>query len=250
MADTHRSRVPGGRRGWGSVAIAWVAVLLLSPRSQRAAAILPTEVSPTKPVDLGDLPRERPVDFGFVLGYGVGGSDEIDTFAYTFTRDMGHELPMSTGIAFSPTELDELYQRLVEMGIDEYPREFDPGGAGVGTSTPFESYHFRMRADGREYEILWDDTDGRLLLRPRSCAASSETSRRWSRHRKSTGRCSSSGRGWSTPGAGEPARPQSGRWAPGRAQTKASPHPTRSGSRTEGSSRGARGGASSSTSSP
>ena len=160
MADTHRSRVPGGRRGWGSVAITWVAVLLLSAAFAAGCGDPPNGSLPDeKPVDFGDLPRGRPVDFGFVLGYGVGGSDEIDTFAYTFTRDMGHELPMSTGIAFSPTELDELYQRLVEMGIYEYPREFDPGGASAGTSTPFESYHFRMRADGREYEILWDDTD-------------------------------------------------------------------------------------------
>ena len=136
--------------------------------------------------------------------------------AYTFTRDMGDEPPMSTGIAFSPTELDELYQRLVEMGIDEYPREFDPGGAGAGTSTPFESYHFRMRADGCEYEIFWDDADSsaapeaealRGLFRDIKTLVEAqeeygqmlEFRARMVRHR----------------GRGEPARPQAGPRAPG-----------------------------------
>jgi hypothetical protein len=68
----------------------------------------------------------------------------------------------TTDLRFSSGELERLYRRMVEIDIVDYPRDFRPDSDPTGTGTsvmysPFESYYFRLRADGRELVISWGD---------------------------------------------------------------------------------------------
>ena len=103
------------------------------------------------------LPETMPADFGFVLAFGVAARNVLDTFAGTFTKDMIVDPPVTTELRLSPEELARLYRRMAEIKIEAYPRDFRPADTGEGFGSPYSSYRLRLRADGRELAISWED---------------------------------------------------------------------------------------------
>ena len=77
--------------------------------------------------------HETPGDFGFVLRYGYGGfsrKNVLDTFAGTFTKDMIVDPSITTELRLSPEDLADIYRRMVEIDIWDYPAVFRPPGNG------------------------------------------------------------------------------------------------------------------------
>lgn len=114
------------------------------------------------------LSAAMPDDFGFVAAFGVYGKMVLDTFAGEFYKDM--VLPPFTiaaaPLALSEAELEQAYRGLVSLDVLAYPSDFVP--KENGWMTPNSEYYLRLRANGIEKEIRWDD--GSSSLEPRATA--------------------------------------------------------------------------------
>ena len=98
------------------------------------------------------LPAEMPADFGFFLQYGedFGPRDVLDTFAGTLTKDLVADGSVTVDLRLSPEELVRIYQRMVQIGIEDYQNRrlgVTSGGRYGGT------LWLRARAGGREFVI-------------------------------------------------------------------------------------------------
>ena len=122
----------------------------------RTLAAADTPVSDFGPGRAG-LPETMPADFGFVLAFGFGARNVLDTFAGTFTKDLIEDPPATTELRLSPEELARLYRRMAEIKIEDYPRDFRPPYTGEGYGSGYSTYRLRLRADGRELAISWED---------------------------------------------------------------------------------------------
>ncbi len=101
-----------------------------------------------------------PADFDFIARYGPGPGDSIDTFAGTFTKNINSQTGKpdpTVGLRLTNEELADLYQDLRAIHILDYPFEFQPRTRWTA-STP-NSYHLKIRADGRQKEISWHHAD-------------------------------------------------------------------------------------------
>ncbi|ADL52325.1 hypothetical protein [Clostridium cellulovorans] len=101
------------------------------------------------------LPQERPKDFGFILNYGIGAKNQLDTFKGTYTKDMIGEQPITTNLKLSDEEMDEIYSIMRDINICSYPDDFKPKSS---TSTkPFNTYSIKVLFDNKEKNIYWDE---------------------------------------------------------------------------------------------
>ncbi|MBN1632348.1 MAG: hypothetical protein JW990_21530 [Thermoleophilia bacterium] len=112
-------------------------------------------------------PEQMPDDFGFTAAYGVLSRNEIDTFASTFTKDLGpQEARVTTGLRLSEDVLESLYHDLVMIEIQWYAFSDgfapDPDPDNTGTSmfvTPHMTYRLQWSAGGFEAQpIVWEDS--------------------------------------------------------------------------------------------
>ena len=107
------------------------------------------------------LPQRMPDDFGFVFRYGVLSPRNVfDTFAGTFTKDMILDSDATTDLRLSQQELEEIYRRLVDIGIEGYPADFRPPdtGSSIRSADGMElQYRFRLKTAGREFTLDWND---------------------------------------------------------------------------------------------
>jgi hypothetical protein len=112
-------------------------------------------------------PEQMPEDFGFVAAYGVGARNVIDTFAGTFTKDLGpSEEPVTTEFSLSREALDSLYRDLVLIQNQwwVFTTEFspDPDPDNTGTTVfvqPYMTYRLEWRAGGfTSLPVVWEDS--------------------------------------------------------------------------------------------
>jgi hypothetical protein len=114
------------------------------------------------------LPEKMPSDFGFIAAYGVGARNVIDTFASTFTKDLGppHMEVSATELRLTREELGSLYKDIVEMQSTwqtfTVPFAPDPDLADTGTTvfqTPHETYQLEWHAGGFDPPpMTWEDS--------------------------------------------------------------------------------------------
>ena len=55
------------------------------------------------------------------LGFGV-----LDTIAGTFTKDMIVDPSITTDLRLSPAELESIRERMVAIGIEDHPADYQP----------------------------------------------------------------------------------------------------------------------------
>jgi hypothetical protein len=112
-------------------------------------------------------PEQMPADFGFVAAFGVMGRNTIDTFAGTFTKDMGlNEDPVTTKLSLSPDVLESLYRDLVSMEnqwqvfTTLFAPDPDPGNTGTSMIvTPHMTYRLEWQAASfSSLPIVWEDS--------------------------------------------------------------------------------------------
>jgi hypothetical protein len=105
----------------------------------------------------GDMPE----DFTFLLRYGVGARNELDTGAGTFTKDLISAGMATVALALTPEELQEVWQELVRLKPSFYPETFAPVDTGTQMwHTPSIEYDLVVRLGGREIHLYWDDSSG------------------------------------------------------------------------------------------
>ena len=90
------------------------------------------------PALIGGPQDERPTmpaDFDFVLRYGVGVKNVLDTAAGTFTKDMVTQPAVTTDLSLTSDELKQVYEWLREIDFWEYPEDLNSSGQGTGSAT-------------------------------------------------------------------------------------------------------------------
>ena len=109
-------------------------------------------VSPPAPVTPGGEP---PVDFGFVVRWGVMGKNQLDTWSGEFQKDLILAGTATTQLRLTPEEMRDVYREMERIEVFTYPTAFNPPSSmGV---TPYQSYYLKVAAGGKTNEIYWDD---------------------------------------------------------------------------------------------
>lgn len=94
-------------------------------------------------------------DFGFILKYGVGAKNALDTVAGTFTRDLVTDGTATTELRLTKREMEQVYRAMQEIDIFSYPDEFDPRSDVF--VTPYNTYHLKIQYGDQVKEISWKD---------------------------------------------------------------------------------------------
>ena len=107
-----------------------------------------------------------PNDFGFVLKYGTGAKNIINTFDGTFEKDLITAGTAKTKLNFSDEELKRIYSIMKSINILDYPSDYKPPytdnpDPGVERFVqPYETYNFYYRVNSESKDINWKDTNG------------------------------------------------------------------------------------------
>lgn len=106
------------------------------------------------------MPAEKPQDFAFILKYGIGAKNELDTKAGTYTKDLILSGTISIPLELSTDELTKIYNEMYKIKINNYPEKFKPDNdAAVQRSvTPCQTYELLLTANGKEQQITWVDS--------------------------------------------------------------------------------------------
>ncbi|MBH5316192.1 hypothetical protein I6N90_00020 [Paenibacillus sp. GSMTC-2017] len=68
---------------------------------------------------LSKLPTEMPKDFDFVVKYGIGMKNEINTIKNTVTKDLIANGTVSANITLYPADMQRIYEKMKEINIME-----------------------------------------------------------------------------------------------------------------------------------
>lgn len=104
------------------------------------------------------LPEKKPSDFGFILNYGVGAKNQLDTLNGTYTKDMIVEPEITTILKLSDEDLNRIYSDMRSIDILSYPNTFT--FKSNMEQTPFITYSIKIKYDGNEKNIYWADKNG------------------------------------------------------------------------------------------
>jgi hypothetical protein len=113
----------------------------------------------------------RSDDFGFILKYGVGAGNIVNTFEDTYTRDMIVEKDTTIDFTFSNEEMTEIKKMMIGINIMNYPEEFTPPMSDSSDERfgrmvmPHPTYEIIVRIDGRRHEIIWHDSNESIASR-------------------------------------------------------------------------------------
>jgi hypothetical protein len=110
----------------------------------------------------GDLTPPAPVQsgFNFIFKYGVTARNTLDTFQGTFTKDMVMDPAITIKLALSQQEMDDIFQKMVEIDFFNYPDKFSVNVADNETKVqrePYPTYFFLVENGGKTRELLWHD---------------------------------------------------------------------------------------------
>ena len=103
-------------------------------------------------------PRES--DFNFILKHGTYARNELDTFRGIYVKDMVIGLPAQTRLCLTQEDMDNIYQKMVEIDFFNYPDKFSVSiapGENIGIVTPYSSYYFKVEYDSHIKELWWDE---------------------------------------------------------------------------------------------
>ena len=110
---------------------------------------------------LGALGPCTDSDFNLIFKYGVGAKNVLNTFQGTYTRDMVVGPPIPVRLCLSEKELDNIYQKMVEIDFFGYPDKFHVlvlHGGVAGRVTPYSTYYFKVKYNNSEIkELVWAD---------------------------------------------------------------------------------------------
>ena len=106
--------------------------------------------------------------FHFILKYGIGGKNILNTFDGTYTKDMIVEPSFKTKLSLSKEELNTIKNEMEEIKIFGYPEEYSPRENDgppsdiVSLNEPHSTYYFKIRIGDKVKEIFWVDSNGSI----------------------------------------------------------------------------------------
>jgi hypothetical protein len=106
-----------------------------------------------------------PSDFGFALKYGVGARNIVDTYKGTYQKDLVSAGTVKTKLTFTPEEITQIYDKMLEIEIMSYPESFEPPYAEhykadmVRIVEPHMTYDLHVTFAGQTKDITWNDTN-------------------------------------------------------------------------------------------
>lgn len=110
--------------------------------------------------------NDVPSDFGFILKYGIGAKNIIDTFEDTFVKDLVTAGTVETKLSFSNEEIEQIYNRMQSISILDYPTNYappysdNPEPGVVRIVTPHITYNLHLTMNSESKDINWEDTNG------------------------------------------------------------------------------------------
>lgn len=106
-----------------------------------------------------------PSDFGFVLRYGVGARNIVDTYKGTYQKDLVSAGTAKTKLTFTPEEMKQIYDKMLKIDIMSYPESFAPPYDDhfkpdmVQVVEPHMTYDLHVTFAGQTRNITWNDTN-------------------------------------------------------------------------------------------
>jgi hypothetical protein len=92
-------------------------------------------------------------NFNLLLRYGVGAKNELNTFEGTYTKDMVLDPPITIKLTLSDAELEQIRQKMVEIGFFDYPESFPLRDSSI---TPRTDYYIKVKNDSSIKEVSWN----------------------------------------------------------------------------------------------
>ena len=93
-------------------------------------------------------------NFNLLFRYGVGAKNELNTFEGTYTKDMVLDPPITIKLTLSDAELEQIRQKMVEIGFFDYPENF-PLRTDFEV-TPRTDYYIRVENGSSVKEVSWN----------------------------------------------------------------------------------------------
>ena len=95
------------------------------------------------------MPVGMPNDFGFSIQFGVGKSNEINTFEDTVTKDLITDGTVTADVTLTDEEMDGIYEKMKEVNIVE-PKNFtpEPINGTICTKEPHEEDEWKITING------------------------------------------------------------------------------------------------------
>jgi hypothetical protein len=93
-------------------------------------------------------------DFNLLFKYGVGAKNGLNTFEGTYTKDMVLDPPITIKLTLSDAELEQIRQKMVEIGFFDYPENF-PLRTDFEV-TPRTDYYIRVENGSSVKEVSWN----------------------------------------------------------------------------------------------
>lgn len=110
--------------------------------------------------------NDQTKDFDFILKYGVGAKNIIDTYQDTFEKDLVSAGTTKTRLSFTDDEMKKIYERMQSIDILSYPTNYappyedNPKLGMIHIVEPHMTYDLRLNIDGSIKEISWVDRNG------------------------------------------------------------------------------------------
>jgi hypothetical protein len=117
------------------------------------------------------LPPDMPKDFGFILQYGEGGKNILNTFDQTYTKDLIMNGTITTKLAFTEAELKMMHDTMASIKIMTFPesmqrnivwhemRNSDSTIEQWSDPVPMSSNNYfvklKVRMNDKEHEVIY-----------------------------------------------------------------------------------------------
>jgi hypothetical protein len=103
-------------------------------------------------------PRES--NFNLIFRYGITAGNTLDTFQGIYIKDMVRDPSIRIQLALTEEEMDQIYQKMVEIDFFNYPDKFSVAvlpDAPTAIRTPYPSYYFKVEYNSQVKELRWED---------------------------------------------------------------------------------------------
>lgn len=97
--------------------------------------------------------NNAPNDFKMIFKYGVQQKNELNTFNGVYTKDMILDPSITAALSLSQEELDNIYNKMIEINFFDYPDKFSFKQVVI----PYSRYYFKVQHNGQIKELSWDE---------------------------------------------------------------------------------------------
>jgi hypothetical protein len=106
--------------------------------------------------DSGMAPESR--DFNLQFSYGVGARNVLNTFENTYTKDLILDGTATIPFILTPSELQRIKLKMLEMDFFGYPDTFAVTATGRAEMiSPYSMYNFEVHYNASLKRIHWKD---------------------------------------------------------------------------------------------